>query len=136
MHERGRDLPASVLEEASTVLLSSTPIESAWRGAVTNDERRHARHFGTQRLRNANSASSATGNSIQSICGAGCVFGAGLFAAASTLGEDASKSFVDIEKLSISASIRGNQRPINQDFERAQALGGSSEFMRGMRRLL
>jgi len=60
---------------------------------------------------------------------------AALFAAESTFAEDASRFFVDITKIPFPPRKRQHE-PINQGFERTQALGGSSEFMRGMRRLL
>ncbi len=67
--------------------------------------------------------------------GAGCVLGGGLLVAESTFGADVSRSFVDINNFHfrLDQAAKGQ---INQGFERTQALGGSSEFMRGIRRLL
>src|SRR6185369_12597216 len=87
-----------------------------------------------QRLRYASSTSNATGSSIQSIGGAGCVFAAAFGSVASTGVEDAFKSSVDIVNISISASVRQPKANQPGGFVRTQALGGSSEFMRGMRR--
>lgn len=69
----------------------------------------------TQRLRNASSASSATGISIHSMGGAGCVLGAAFSSADSTAAEDAFKSSVGMRRFPFPPQ-RGSKHQSTRDF--------------------